>query len=73
MATRDMDAVELGIDERLIELREMMFEGWARGSDDIEFVGALLRTAYAKGMVDSLVSPAESRRFLRQHGYTVPR
>lgn len=66
-----IDGLERAIDEKLLELRETMFEGWATGHDDIEFVGMLIRAAYGKGITDSLTEPAKMRKWVKELGYRV--
>lgn len=68
-----IERVELDIDTFLANIRKEMFEGWATGSDNIEFVASLIRAAYGKGMSDALNEPDKMRRWVEEHGYRVSR
>lgn len=73
MPTREqIDAAEFALDERLVEIRTLMFEGWAKGCDEIEFVAILIRTAYSQGLTDALTDPSGTRKWFRNFGFPVP-
>lgn len=67
-----VDRITVDIDERLPDIRATMFEGWAKGDDNIEFVASLLRAAYSQGVYDALRDPEGTKEWLRSRGYKVP-
>lgn len=63
------EQLEFAVDAQLKEVREVMFEGWATGSDNVEFTACLIRAAYARGLTDALFYPDDVSKWAKELGY----
>lgn len=68
---RKVEKLELAIDAQLEEIRKEMFEGWAKGSDNLEFVASLVRAAYGRGLTDAILYRSEVIEWARDLGFNL--